>query len=78
VFYLKYDMYRNNWPLLALSLYAKNMASTMAPENEAVLNEQRDVQRSALEPAFANLASGFSSLPGIELLREILTKLNHG
>jgi len=37
-----------------LSLYAKNMASTMAPENEAVLNEQRDVQRSALEPAFAN------------------------
>jgi hypothetical protein len=78
VFYLKYDMYRNNWPLLALSFYAKSVASTIAPENEAVLNEQRAVQRSALEPAFATLASGFSSLPGIELLREILTKLNHG
>ena len=23
VFYLKYDMYRNNWPLLALSDYRK-------------------------------------------------------
>jgi squalene-hopene/tetraprenyl-beta-curcumene cyclase len=78
VFYLKYDMYRNNWPLLALSVYAKKLADTMAPESEAVLSEQRDVHRSALEPAFATLASGFSSLPGIELLREFLTKLNHG
>jgi hypothetical protein len=78
VFYLKYDMYRNNWPLLALSFYAKNLANTMAPESEAVLSEQRDIHRSAFEPAFATLASGFSSLPGIELLRELLTKLNHG
>jgi hypothetical protein len=78
VFYLKYDMYRNNWPLLALSVYARKLADTKAPQSEAVLSEQRDVHRSALEPAFATLASGFSSLPGIELLREILTKLNHG
>jgi squalene-hopene/tetraprenyl-beta-curcumene cyclase len=78
VFYLKYDMYRNNWPLLALSFYAKKLANTMAPESKAVLREQRGNHRSALEPAFATLASGFSSLPGIELLRELLTKLNHG
>jgi hypothetical protein len=78
VFYLKYDMYRNNWPLLALSFYAKKLANTMAPEGEAVLSEQRGIHRSAFEPAFATLASGFSSLPGIELLRELLTKLNHG
>jgi squalene-hopene/tetraprenyl-beta-curcumene cyclase len=78
VFYLKYDMYRNNWPLLALSLYAQKLAGKLAPENEAVLSEQRAARRSAFEPAFATLASGFSSLPGIELLREILTKLNHG
>ena len=38
----------------------------------------RGTPQIGLEPAFATRASGFSSLPGIELLREILTKLNHG
>jgi hypothetical protein len=78
VFYLKYDMYRNNWPLLALSVYAQKQAGTVAPKGEPVLSEQSGISRSALEPTFATLASGFSSLPGIELLRELLTKLNHG
>ena len=28
VFYLKYDMYRNNWPLLALATYANYRSGT--------------------------------------------------
>jgi len=32
VFYLKYDMYRNAWPLLALATYAKLAASVAIPE----------------------------------------------
>ena len=31
VFYLKYDMYRNNWPLLALATYANARAGLFRP-----------------------------------------------
>jgi squalene-hopene/tetraprenyl-beta-curcumene cyclase len=31
VFYLRYDMYRNNWPLLALATYRK-MRTAGSPE----------------------------------------------
>jgi hypothetical protein len=78
VFYLKYDMYRNNWPLLALSQYAKKLTGATASEDETLLAEPCAPRRSAFEPAFATLVSGFGSLPGIELLRDILTKLNDG
>jgi squalene-hopene/tetraprenyl-beta-curcumene cyclase len=40
VFYLKYDMYRNSWPLLALATYQKLLdsrkAKTSAQANGAV------------------------------------------
>ena len=32
VFYLKYDMYRNNWPLLALATYQKIRANPARDE----------------------------------------------
>jgi squalene cyclase len=28
VFYLRYDMYRNNWPLMALARYAKEVSAS--------------------------------------------------
>jgi squalene-hopene/tetraprenyl-beta-curcumene cyclase len=31
VFYLRYDMYRNNWPLLALATYRKQRAGVSSP-----------------------------------------------
>jgi squalene-hopene/tetraprenyl-beta-curcumene cyclase len=31
VFYLRYDMYRNNWPLLALATFARHRAGLSAP-----------------------------------------------
>jgi squalene-hopene/tetraprenyl-beta-curcumene cyclase len=34
VFYLKYDMYRNAWPLLAFATYKKILASAAKPETE--------------------------------------------
>ena len=34
VFYLKYDMYRNSWPLLALATY-KQILDRVATENGA-------------------------------------------
>jgi squalene-hopene/tetraprenyl-beta-curcumene cyclase len=33
VFYLKYDMYRNAWPLLALAAYRKILAANQAKTN---------------------------------------------
>jgi squalene-hopene/tetraprenyl-beta-curcumene cyclase len=82
VFYLKYDMYRNNWPLMALARYAMGISvnrheSEMRPD--AVSQAHRD---SALQPtreaAFSSLLSSFASLPVFVLLKELLTKLNHG
>jgi squalene-hopene/tetraprenyl-beta-curcumene cyclase len=39
VFYLKYDMYRNNWPLLALAMYRKKVASEQHVRNVPALEE---------------------------------------
>jgi len=36
VFYLKYDMYRNAWPLLALATYRKILTSAAAKRNGEV------------------------------------------
>lgn len=38
VFYLKYDMYRNSWPLLALATYKKLLSKASAPKNGAATN----------------------------------------
>ena len=75
VFYLKYDMYRNNWPLMALARYQTRVAEAASRpvEREEVLHDRR---RS--EDSFASTRSSFSSLPVFVLLRDLLTKLNHG
>jgi squalene-hopene/tetraprenyl-beta-curcumene cyclase len=82
VFYLKYDMYRNNWPLMALSRFAP--ATSMDRQqsethSDLVSKANRD---SALQPAqeaaFSSLISSFASLPVFVLVKDLLTKLNHG
>ena len=82
VFYLKYDMYRNNWPLMALARYASGISAALSEartELESVQGSHRssEVQR-AQETAFASLLSSFASLPLFVLLKDLLTKLNHG
>jgi squalene-hopene/tetraprenyl-beta-curcumene cyclase len=80
VFYLKYDMYRNNWPLLALARYQAGI-SVGRPEL-AVASRAGEIVHHRPEPeaeaAFSSLISGFGSLPVFGLLKEFLTKLNHG
>jgi squalene-hopene/tetraprenyl-beta-curcumene cyclase len=82
VFYLKYDMYRNNWPLMALARYATGVSANRHESemrSDAVSQARRD---SALQPtreaAFSSLLSSFASLPVFVLVKELLTKLNHG
>ena len=80
VFYLKYDMYRNNWPLLALARYAGEV-SVNWPQTAIVsrsVNVVLDRPEPDPEAAFSSLISGFSSLPVFVLLKDFLTKLNHG
>jgi squalene-hopene/tetraprenyl-beta-curcumene cyclase len=50
VFYLKYDMYRNAWPLLALGDY-KNLLATKA--TSAKKTKARTVRKKNVEPAVA-------------------------
>ncbi len=59
VFYLKYDMYRNNWPLLALARYSK-IVSMDQIENEARLEMKRKEQRSSLNGRFNSQRAGLS------------------
>jgi squalene-hopene/tetraprenyl-beta-curcumene cyclase len=78
VFYLKYDMYRNNWPLMALARYASGV-SAYRPESgllSGMLSEVRDNQElePAAEAAFSSLISGVASLPVFVLLKDFLTK----
>jgi Squalene-hopene cyclase C-terminal domain len=82
VFYLKYDMYRNNWPLMALARYVMEVSANrheVVIHSTAVTNAELD---SALQPtqeaAFSSLISSFASLPVFALLKDLLTKLNHG
>ncbi|MBI3848995.1 MAG: squalene--hopene cyclase [Verrucomicrobia bacterium] len=53
VFYLKYDMYRNSWPLLALATYhqlwKRNMASADAHVNGALQQLPEDLQQPAAQ-----------------------------
>ncbi len=78
VFYLKYDMYRNNWPLMALARYASGI-SAYRPESGLLSEILSDAaQNQELEPsteaAFSSLISGFASLPVFVLLKDFLTK----
>jgi squalene-hopene/tetraprenyl-beta-curcumene cyclase len=82
VFYLKYDMYRNNWPLMALARYA---AGVSANQHESEIDSGvvgKAHGDSALQPtqeaAFSSLISSFASLPVFVLVKDLLTKLNHG
>jgi squalene-hopene/tetraprenyl-beta-curcumene cyclase len=82
VFYLKYDMYRNNWPLMALARYAMG-TSANGQETEILSDLATEAHRdSALQPtqeaAFSSLISSFASLPVFVLVKDLLTKLNHG
>jgi squalene-hopene/tetraprenyl-beta-curcumene cyclase len=82
VFYLKYDMYRNNWPLMALARYAMGISAN-GQETEILSDLATEAQRdSALQPtqeaAFSSLISSFASLPVFVLVKDLLTKLNHG
>ena len=43
VFYLKYDMYRNAWPLLALATYRNILEKAEAKENEYVNGSVKEV-----------------------------------
>jgi squalene-hopene/tetraprenyl-beta-curcumene cyclase len=82
VFYLKYDMYRNNWPLMALARYAMGVSAN-GQETEILSDLATGAHRdSALQPsqeaAFSSLISSFASLPVFVLVKDLLTKLNHG
>ncbi|MBV8586740.1 MAG: hypothetical protein JO308_10685, partial [Verrucomicrobia bacterium] len=76
VFYLKYDMYRNNWPLLALALYEKRLGAELYPELESVESGSRADE--AMAPAFGGAVGSVASLPGVEFLKELFARLNHG
>jgi squalene-hopene/tetraprenyl-beta-curcumene cyclase len=80
VFYLKYDMYRNNWPLMALARYSGEV-SVNPPQTAIASRGVNAVDRGSepyLEAAFSSLISSFGSLPVFVLLKDLLTKLNHG
>jgi squalene-hopene/tetraprenyl-beta-curcumene cyclase len=80
VFYLKYDMYRNNWPLMALARYAGEVSSNR-PQTAIASRSASVVLHSpgpVPEAAFSSLISGLGSLPVFVLLKDFLTKLNHG
>jgi len=72
VFYLKYDMYRNNWPLMALSLYHQRVGAQVAA------GSTRSTTHTAFEPVLTTRASGSGSIPGFGLLKGFFTKFNHG
>ncbi len=82
VFYLKYDMYRNNWPLMALARYASANSAYRAGTEQNLETVESANRRSLLqrtqETAFPSLISSFASLPLFVLLKDLLTKLNHG
>jgi squalene-hopene/tetraprenyl-beta-curcumene cyclase len=80
VFYLKYDMYRNNWPLMALARYSGD-ASVNLPQTAIASSGVNAVDQGSEpypEAAFSSLISSFGSLPVFVTLKDFLTKLNHG
>jgi squalene-hopene/tetraprenyl-beta-curcumene cyclase len=82
VFYLKYDMYRNNWPLMALARYASAAGvtekSVPVRSDAAEMPEADPSLQPEAEPALSSILSSFASLPVFEILKDLLTKLNHG
>ena len=79
VFYLKYDMYRNNWPLMALVRYASESAKNASlPVSRPVKSLLTTAPKSTEVAFFSSLLSSVSSLPLFVLLKDLLTKLNHG
>jgi len=80
VFYLKYDMYRNNWPLMALARYLGE--ALVNPPQTAIASRGVNAVDQGSEPypeaAFSALISSFGSLPVFVLLKDFFTKLNHG
>ena len=72
VFYLKYDMYRNNWPLMAHSLYQQRINAQVST------GATRGTVHAELEPALTTRGSGLRSKPGFGLLKGFFTKLSHG
>jgi squalene-hopene/tetraprenyl-beta-curcumene cyclase len=50
VFYLKYDMYRNAWPLLALATYKQAIKRA---SRDAVDGKSRHLAADVIEPAVA-------------------------
>ena len=78
VFYLKYDMYRNNWPLMALARFASGVPA-YRPESGLLSGLLSDVGHNqelapSAQPEFSSLFSGFASLPVFVLLKDFLTK----
>jgi hypothetical protein len=73
---LKYDMYRNNWPLMALARYAS--AAVPVRSEAAEVSEADPSLQPEAEPALSSILSSFASLPVFEILKDLLTKLNHG
>jgi squalene-hopene/tetraprenyl-beta-curcumene cyclase len=78
VFYLKYDMYRNNWPLMALARFASGVPA-YRPESGLLSGILSDVAHNqelapSAQAEFSSLFSGFASLPVFVLLKDFLTK----
>jgi squalene-hopene/tetraprenyl-beta-curcumene cyclase len=78
VFYLKYDMYRNNWPLMALARFASGVPA-YRPESGLLSGILSDVEHNqelapSTQAEFSSLFSGFASLPVFVLLKDFLTK----
>jgi Squalene-hopene cyclase C-terminal domain len=82
VFYLKYDMYRNNWPVMALSRYATAAGitekSAQVRSDAAEVSEADSSLQQVPEPVLSSIVSSFASLPIFEIVKDLLTKLNHG
>jgi squalene-hopene/tetraprenyl-beta-curcumene cyclase len=76
VFYLKYDMYRNNWPLMALSMYQQRIGSHIS--TELVPAVSAEAGHDAAQRSLATSVSVLGSVPGFELLKEFITRLSHG
>ncbi len=57
VFYLKYDMYRNSWPLLALATYRNLVVQAAAKQNGANGNESAHTYRTVTATTAAPLPS---------------------
>jgi hypothetical protein len=57
VFYLKYDMYRNSWPLLALATYRNLLNQSVARRNgsatHGISTAEREFGATRREPAAA-------------------------